>query len=174
VKARWLAFLFLGPMLLICVALIPVVILGVLAPSAQAQVSDGQLSRVIGFLFAQIGKPYSASQPDGPDSWDCSGLVTGAYATIGINLPSLTFDQVKLGDAVPIDRNMVQPGDAVFMRGGEPVTDLGHVGVAISTDQMISAPRTGENVHITTIPWGGVRVSTTCASLPMASEAWTT
>lgn len=154
---RWLLIGLIGPG--VCAfALIPVLLLALVGNLASPAVTGGaQIDRVIGFLVAQLGKPYSTTAPDGPDTWDCSGLVTGAYATIGVTLPSLTFDQVKLGDPVPIDPTQVQPGDAVFMRGGDPVTDLGHVGVAITPTAMISAPKTGDVVHISAIPWNGVQ-----------------
>lgn len=127
------------------------------AAGTATTVGSGQVDKVIAFLYAQIGKPYSASQPDGPDSWDCSGLVTGAYKTVGIILPSLTFSQVKMGTEVPIDPSGVRPGDALFMRGGSPVTDLGHVAVAVSSSEMISAPHTGSVVHKSSIPWGSIQ-----------------
>lgn len=154
---RWLVLGFVAPGAAVMALLVGVAALGVMVAQSTTAAASPAMAPVFQFLAAQLGKPYSTTQPDGPDSWDCSGLVTGAYRTIGIVLPSLTFDQVKLGDPVAVDPSLVQPGDALFMRGGDPVVDLGHVAVAISTTQMISAPKTGDVVHISNIPWAGVQ-----------------
>jgi hypothetical protein len=126
------------------------------APQSTAATGGGQIARVIEFARAQIGKPYKANT-QGPDTYDCSGLVTAAYKTVGIILPALTFTQVKMGSAVPADPSAVAPGDCLFMRGGSPVADLGHVAIATSSSTMISAPHTGAFVHEGPIPWGSVQ-----------------
>lgn len=125
-------------------------------PTTAASGGGGQVEKVIAYARAQIGKPYKTNT-QGPDSFDCSGLVTAAYKTVGIILPALTFSQVKMGSPVPVDPSAVQPGDCLFMRGGSPATDLGHVAIATSSSSMISAPHTGAFVHEGAIPWNSVQ-----------------
>jgi peptidoglycan DL-endopeptidase CwlO len=86
----------------------------------------------------------------GPDTFDCSGLVTYAYRAIGIELPAYTFTLANYGVAVAPDD--IQPGDLIFTRGGVPAEDYGHVAIAISNTQEIQAPKTGDIVKITNLP----------------------
>lgn len=113
------------------------------------QTSQGDIGIVIGTALAQLGKPYVFGT-QGPDTFDCSGLVTYAYRTIGIELPAYTYTLVGYGVAVAPDD--IQPGDLIFTRGGTPPEDYGHVAIAISTTQEIQAPRTGDIVKITGLP----------------------
>jgi cell wall-associated NlpC family hydrolase len=116
---------------------------------AGGQTYEGEIGIVIATALAQLGKPY-AFGTQGPDTFDCSGLVTYAYRAIGIELPAYTFTLANYGVAVaPGD---IQPGDLIFTRGGVPTEDYGHVAIAISTTQEIQAPKTGDVVKITSLP----------------------
>ena len=45
------------------------------------------------------------------------------------------------------------PGDLLFFRGGQgPARNFGHVTIAVSATEMISAPRRGVPVHKVRIP----------------------
>lgn len=46
-------------------------------------------ARIVAFARAQIGKRYVWAG-NGPDEWDCSGLVKAAYAQVGIDVPRAT------------------------------------------------------------------------------------
>jgi len=108
----------------------------------------GDIGRVVQAALAQLGKPYVFGAV-GPDAFDCSGLVVWAFRAAGIALPHYTHDLVELGTPVAVDQ--IQPGDLVFTRGGVPVADFGHVGIALDRHRKIVAPQTGENVQIQTI-----------------------
>src|SRR5690606_30326209 len=41
-------------------------------------------SGVVQFAYDQLGEPYVYGS-GGPDSWDCSGLVQGAWASVGVS-----------------------------------------------------------------------------------------
>jgi cell wall-associated NlpC family hydrolase len=116
---------------------------------AAGPIYEGDIGIVIATALAQLGKPYVFGT-QGPDTFDCSGLVTYAYRAIGIELPAYTFTLATYGIAVAPDD--IQPGDLIFTRGGIPTEDYGHVAIAISTTQEIQAPRTGDVVKITRLP----------------------
>jgi cell wall-associated NlpC family hydrolase len=108
------------------------------------------------YATRQIGDPYVFGS-DGPDTWDCSSLTQASFQSAGVSLPRTASEQAQAGTAVPVDRNAIRPGDLVFMRGGKPAHDLGHVGIAISADEFIAAPHSGESVQVQAIPWSRVQ-----------------
>jgi cell wall-associated NlpC family hydrolase len=113
------------------------------------QTYTGDIAIVIATALAQLGKPYVFGT-QGPDTFDCSGLVTYAYRAIGIELPAYTFTLINYGTAIAPDD--IQPGDLIFTRGGTPPENYGHVAIAISPTKEIQAPRTGDTVEITSVP----------------------
>lgn len=105
-----------------------------------APVSLGQ--QICDYSKNFIGVPYSWGA-NGPNSFDCSGLVKYVYAHFGISLPRTTYSQVAMGRSVSADQ--LQPGDLVFFRGA------GHVGIYIGGGQYIHAPQTGYTVCIASL-----------------------
>lgn len=75
----------------------------------------------------------------GPHTWDCSGLTSVLWRTVGgvRSIPRTAQDQQSW--AVPLPAEQVQPGDLVFF--GDPVT---HVGLVRSR----TTTRTGTTVHM--------------------------
>jgi cell wall-associated NlpC family hydrolase len=117
-------------------AVTPVVVNGPPAPSSQVGTS------VVQYAMQELGKPYVWGAA-GPDAFDCSGLVTWAFAQVGINLPHYSFDQMNGG--VAVSYNDLQPGDLVFFYGGS------HVGIYIGGGQFIHAPHTGTVVQVNSL-----------------------
>jgi cell wall-associated NlpC family hydrolase len=112
---------------------------------------------VLTFALAQLGKPYKYAAT-GPDSWDCSGLVQGAYLRIGVHLPRTTFDQVNIGSPV-YTTSQLQPGDLLFIPGSDGTPEApGHVGMYVGDNLLIQAPQAGEVVKISPLnQWiGGI------------------
>jgi len=89
----------------------------------------------------QIGKPYVWAA-DGPDSFDCSGLMLWAYGKVGVELTHYSGSQIKEGKRVA--RSDLKPGDLVFF--GSPIH---HVGMYVGGDAFLEAPYTGAEVRIT-------------------------
>jgi peptidoglycan DL-endopeptidase CwlO len=106
---------------------------------------------VLAYVRAQLGHPYRKGAA-GPDAFDCSGLVRAAYLTIGVDLPHYSVTQAQRGSNVDWRSEPIRPGDLVFTRGDTPVTDLGHVGIAVSASEWIVASRPGQPVRITPMP----------------------
>ncbi|TNY35136.1 NlpC/P60 family protein [Thermomonospora catenispora] len=94
--------------------------------------------RIIDFAMAQRGKRYIFGA-NGPDAWDCSSLVQGAYRSVGLTIPRTTWEQWPFGVKIP--KGEEQPGDLVFFNSG-PGTSWdrpGHVGLVIGNGKMIVA-----------------------------------
>jgi cell wall-associated NlpC family hydrolase len=106
-----------------------------------------------------IGTPYSwgGGNPAGPSlgiaqgahtvGFDCSGLVTYAWARAGIPLTHYATAQYNAGPHPA--RNQLRPGDLVFFahNPANPST-IHHVGIYIGNGQMVEAPFTGARVRI--------------------------
>jgi peptidoglycan DL-endopeptidase CwlO len=100
----------------------------------------GEASGVVRFAYAQIGKQYRFAA-DGPDAYDCSGLVAAAYRSKGVQLPHNSRGQLR--SVTPISRSQLRPGDLVFYYG-----DVHHVAVYAGGGRIIHAPRYGEPVRM--------------------------
>lgn len=99
-----------------------------------------QLTKV---ASTQLGKPYVFGSGPGTDSFDCSDLIQWAYKQIGVKLPRVTYDQIKVGRSVK--GQPLKPGDLVF-----PHT--GHVVMYVGGGKVIAAPYTGTVVQYQPVP----------------------
>lgn len=88
---------------------------------------------IVDRAYSQMGKPYQWGAV-GPDSFDCSGLVsyavTGSFSRLGTTYTFLTYPRVS----------NPQPGDICV--------NANHCGIYIGGGQMIHAPQTGDVVKI--------------------------
>jgi len=106
-------------------------------------------AKAVAYARAQIGKPYLWAA-DGPESFDCSGLVLMAWGQSGVSLPHWSVAQYATGKKISLAN--IRPGDMVFF-----ATDLTeyrsihHVGLYIGNGQMIEAPFTGSFVRVSSI-----------------------
>ncbi|WP_228000879.1 C40 family peptidase [Nocardia australiensis] len=89
----------------------------------------------------QIGKPYEWGAT-GPFTWDCSALVQWAFRQVGVNLPRTTWQQAKVGAAVPF--GALSPGDVVVLN-----SDGSHVGIYAGFGQILNAYDWGVPVGFT-------------------------
>ena len=100
----------------------------------------------VAFARAALGTPYVwGGTGKGSGGYDCSGLTSAAYAAAGLHLPRTAQLQYNAIPKLPAGAE-VQPGDLVFFGSGP--RSVTHVGIAISSTQMINAPQTGEVVKI--------------------------
>lgn len=114
---------------------------GSLRPVACPQVYTGDAgSRAAKFACHQIGKPYVWAA-DGPSSYDCSGLVKAAWASVGVSLPHNAYQQKQVTDRV--SKANLRPGDLVFY-----YSDVHHVVLYVGNNWVVSAPTTGEDVQM--------------------------
>jgi cell wall-associated NlpC family hydrolase len=109
---------------------------------------DVKGAKGVGFQVAkvaasQLGKPYVFGSGPSTDSFDCSDLIQWAYKQIGVNLPRVTYDQIKVGRSVK--GKPLQPGDLVFPHEG-------HVVMYVGGGKVIAAPYTGTVVQYQDVP----------------------
>src|ERR1041384_6945679 len=64
--------------------------------------------QAIAFAESQLGKPYVFGA-EGPNSYDCSGLVWAAYRSVGVTVPRIAADQEHATTPITIDDLL--PGD---------------------------------------------------------------
>lgn len=106
------------------------------------------MDKAIKLLKEQVGKPYVWGA-NGPDSFDCSGLVRYIYKNaLGKDIPRVSEDQSKVGQA--ISREDLQPGDLVFfdtMDKGK----VSHVGMYIGNNAFIHAANSKKGVIKSTL-----------------------
>jgi murein DD-endopeptidase len=91
---------------------------------------------------AMLGEPYRFGGA-APGGFDCSGLVTFAAQSAGLNLPRTAKDQLRTGSRV--GRDDLEPGDLVFMRLAHKEL---HVGIVVDGERFIHAPSRGGRVRI--------------------------
>jgi cell wall-associated NlpC family hydrolase len=106
---------------------------------------------------AQLGKPYVWGGA-GPLSYDCSGLVMVAYATVGLDLPHNAAAQYQLTASHTVLLTALEPGDLVFF--GTSVATIEHVGIVVGNGEMIDAPHTGAVVRVEPYDWNDLLVAT--------------
>ena len=117
------------------------------APADQPQ----SITTLLSYLQAQVGKPYQFNA-EGPDAFDCSGLVTAAYRQIKISLPHQSLVQSTYGKAVDWKTEPIKAGDLVFMHSSASPGVIGHVGVAVDSKTWIQSARTGTPVRFSAMP----------------------
>ncbi|MEI6699388.1 MAG: C40 family peptidase [Mycobacteriaceae bacterium] len=100
--------------------------------------NDRRAETAVRAALSRLGYPYVWGA-EGPDRFDCSGLVQWAYERAGIRLHRTTYDQIN--DGIPISPAQVRPGDLVFPHAG-------HVQLAIGDNLVVEAPYPGATVQI--------------------------
>jgi cell wall-associated NlpC family hydrolase len=133
------------------------------AKYAQPVTASPVAAQAIAYAEQQIGKPYVWGA-DGPDAFDCSGLVYAAYASAGVAIARTTFGWRQDGPVVAL--SALEPGDLLFYAGSDgTATDPGHVVMYLGAGQIIQAPEQGEDVQTDPVDLAGVIVATRPADL---------
>ncbi|MCO8307269.1 MULTISPECIES: C40 family peptidase [Streptomyces] len=96
--------------------------------------------RALAYALNQIGKPYVWGA-EGPDSFDCSGLTSTAWAHAGRVIPRTSQEQWRQLPRVPISQ--LRPGDLVIYYKG-----ASHVAMYAGNGQVVQAPRPGQRVKL--------------------------
>ncbi|MEU9888152.1 C40 family peptidase [Sphaerisporangium sp. NPDC051011] len=126
-----------------------------------AFMSPDQIRVALTAAASKLGRPYVWGA-EGPDTFDCSGLVQWAFGQAGVRMPRVTHQQWVTGPQIPLAQ--AQPGDLLFWRS-DPTNPgyISHVAIYWGDGKMLQAPRTGDVVKISPISTrnlaGVVRVS---------------
>ncbi|NUR72045.1 MAG: NlpC/P60 family protein [Hamadaea sp.] len=107
----------------------------------------------VNFALKQLGKSYVWGA-EGPDHYDCSGLMWAAYRTTGYSLPRVSRDQYQGTKDTSVSRYALLPGDLLFF-GEDPANpaSIHHVGMYLGNGKMIHSPTTGDVVKISNVWW---------------------
>jgi NlpC/P60 family protein len=107
----------------------------------------------LNWALRQKGEPYVWGD-EGPNGFDCSGLVWYAAHKAGLNIPRLTANGY-MASTPNISRSNLQPGDLLFFnygRLGAGAAD--HVGIYLGNGRMVNAANTQEDVNVEAVDWG--------------------
>ncbi|GAA3729173.1 C40 family peptidase [Streptomyces tremellae] len=110
------------------------------APSDMNRAPSAAGARALAFATAQIGKPYVWGAA-GPDTYDCSGLTSRAWAAAGTPVPRTSQEQWRLLPHVPLAD--LRPGDLIVY-----YADASHVAVYAGGGKIVQAPRPGRDVTL--------------------------
>ena len=103
--------------------------------------------------LAQVGKKYVWGG-DGPNVFDCSGLVQWSMRQAGIVMPRVAVNQAQTGPRVAL-ADLV-PGDLLFYHTDPTApTYISHVAIYLGKGLMLQAPQPGEDVQIVPAIFGG-------------------
>jgi cell wall-associated NlpC family hydrolase len=116
-------------------------------PSGGASVGSGavtgNLGKAVQVALAQVGKPYRWGGA-GPNSFDCSGLISYAYRQAGMDIGRMTSATFAVSTRFrKISRAEVRAGDVLWK--------LGHVALATGPNSLVEAPRRGIPVRTRSI-----------------------
>jgi len=103
--------------------------------------------KVAQFACSQAGKPYVWAA-EGPNSYDCSGLVKRAWAQVGVYLPHQS--QSQRSATVYVSRANLQVGDLVFF-----YNPIHHVALYVGDNKIMHAPAAGDNVRMAQLDGAG-------------------
>lgn len=114
----------------------------------------------LAYAKAQLGDPYLWAA-EGPDRFDCSGLIYAAYRSAGYyGLPRVSRDQYYATRSRTVSRTALLPGDLLFFASGTSWTTIHHMGMYVGGGKMIHAPTTGDVVKISTVRWSRLYAAT--------------
>ncbi|MEU7110960.1 NlpC/P60 family protein [Streptomyces sp. NPDC046182] len=95
------------------------------------------------FAVEQIGKPYVWGA-EGPESYDCSGLTSQAWASAGREIPRTSQEQWRTLPRVELRE--LRPGDLVVY-----FPEATHVAIYLGHGLVVQAPRPGAKVKVSPI-----------------------
>jgi cell wall-associated NlpC family hydrolase len=96
-------------------------------------------ARAVQVALRYLGTPYSYGGAS-PAGFDCSGLVSYAYAQVGVPMAHNT--NAIWGAFPKVARDDLRVGDMVFFSG------LGHMGIYVGRGRYVHAPHSGEVVEV--------------------------
>lgn len=112
------------------------------AAPTSSYVSDGSIgSRVVAAAFELVGIRYVSGGSTPAQGLDCSGLVSYAYAQVGISIPHSSASIRNIGTVVPASE--AQPGDILWSPG--------HVSIYAGDGMQIEAVYAGTASRYTSI-----------------------
>jgi len=98
---------------------------GSMVAAAAFNVGGGGSQKFVDFAMQQDGEQYVWGA-EGPDAWDCSGLVLGAAAAAGLpGLPHYSGSQIDMASPIPVAQGISTAG-AILWRPGHIAISQGN------------------------------------------------
>lgn len=117
--------------------------------------ATGGTGNVIDLARSQLGTPYVWGA-EGPDGFDCSGLIAWAFQRAGFDIPRTSAEGYQ-GVFTPVSRDELQPGDVIFYnygRKGKGKAD--HIEIYMGDDRQIGTSNVREDLDIDDVDWDNV------------------
>ncbi|MGW6175157.1 C40 family peptidase [Arthrobacter sp. NPDC055138] len=111
------------------------------AGAASGTAASGSAAELIAATEKYVGLPYVWGGNDASVGLDCSSFVQHAFRDVGIDLPRVTWDQMKEGTPVASMAD-AKPGDLLFSFDG------GHVSIYLGNGKAIDAPQPGDTIKV--------------------------
>lgn len=100
---------------------------------------------LVATAYSLLGKPYGPA--NGPDVFDCSGLVQYVYASVGISVSRSSGTQ--LYDGLAVSRNDMFPGDIICWGYGDG--NISHTAIYVGNGMMIHAANYNQGVILSNV-----------------------
>ena len=114
------------------------------SPPPDQPLMKGDRDQIVMTAFAQVGKPYLYGG-NGPDAFDCSGLVRYAYGAGGASTQRTTASLFTSGRSIEFAQ--AQPGDLLFYRLDPARSAPSHVVLYLGDGEGIHAPSSGKPIR---------------------------
>lgn len=101
-------------------------------------------SRMAAFATQYVGVPYVAGGNTPESGWDCAAFTDWVATQHGMDIPPVSWEQIKVGQSVP-DLDQAKPGDLLFFhmpdghRHDPSPLKVNHVGMYLGNGQMVEA-----------------------------------
>lgn len=114
---------------------------GTAAASAPAAPGKATGTDVVATAKKYIGVPYVWGGTNPATGMDCSGFVQRVFKDLGVELPRVVSDQMKMGTPVA-SLAEAKPGDLLVSFGGN------HISIYLGNGKAIDAPVPGQTIHV--------------------------
>ncbi|WP_051943893.1 transglycosylase family protein [Streptacidiphilus rugosus] len=118
------------------------------ASATTSTASSSGVAAAIAFAESHVGDSYVWGG-NGPNAWDCSGLVQAAYAQAGVSLPRTSEEMAASTTRISIDQ--VQPGDLLFWSNDGSAAGTYHVAIYVGNGRYVEAANPSAGVKWETI-----------------------
>lgn len=124
-----------------------------LGGNGQGMVAHPKALAAVKYALRQRGKPYVWGA-EGPNAFDCSGLVWAAYRTVGVSTPRVARPQYLATDHARVPLDQLLPGDLIFFGPDRSNwVSIHHVGIYVGNGRIVHAPNSRTVVKVSPIWW---------------------
>ena len=104
--------------------------------------------KVVKTACTQLGKSYRSGGASPAKGFDCSGLLYWAYRKNGYQMPRISTQQAKVGQAVA--KKQARAGDIFVFKVAQSPRGL-HTGICMGNNDFIHSPSKGKKVKVDSV-----------------------